>query len=331
MYYDAITIGDATNDIFMKPHEASLIASPQCPPQGVCDLSMICWGFGEKITVDEIYYDVGGSACNVAVGLSRLGYQTGIITALGDDLFAQRIQQQLKKEKVFSNYIKILKNIDTSFSVIITYRGERTILVYHGLDDYSRLSIPRSLKTKWLYIGPLGNNYQPLYQRIISLVSERTISLALNPGAIQIKDNDPSLQSLLRVTKVLFLNKEEAINLLRMPGLPQIKELLIKLKDLGPKIVVVTDGKHGAYAVEENNFYHIPIFSVQKIDVTGAGDAFSSGFLASYIKEERIEKALCWGVINSAWVVKYRGAQSGLLKLSRLRKNLSTAPKIYKI
>lgn len=329
--YDVITIGDGTNDIFLKPHEASLIDSPECPERGVCDRSLICWNFGEKITVDKVYYDVGGSACNVAVGLSRLGLKTALICALGSDSVGEKVKKKLAKEKIPQQYLKILKNIETSFSVIINYQGERTILVYHGLRDYSRLTIPRSIRTKWLYLGPLGKNYQSLYQQAISLASEKNISLALNPGVIQIKDKDILLKSILRVTKILFLNREETIDLLKIPGLPRTKDLLVKLKSLGPEVVVITDGKNGAYATEGINYFHLPAGHAQKIDSTGAGDAFSAGFLASYFKEENISEALRWGIINSTAVIEEIGAQTGLLRLGQLQKDLLASPAIYKL
>lgn len=329
--YDVITIGDGTNDIFLKPHEASLVNSPECPQKGACDKSLICWDLGEKIIVDSVFYDVGGSACNVAVGLSRLGLKTAIICALGKDMGGERVEKKLAKEKVSREHIKILRDIETSFSVIINYKSDRTILVYHGLEDYSRLIIPNSVKTKWFYTGPLGKNYESVYNKLTSLISEKNISLAFNPGAIQIRDNSTKLKSLLRISKVLFLNREEAQDLLKIPKIPEVKDLLIKLKELGPEIVVITDGKNGAYAAEQNEYWYIPALKTDVLDSTGAGDAFSAGFLACYINKGNVKDALKWGIINSTSAIEKLGAQTGSLKSSQLKKDLVAAPNLYKL
>jgi len=329
--FDVITVGSSTSDIFLHPEDTSLVAPPGCAKNKTCHKSLICWNYGEKINVEEVHYDIGGSACNVAVGLSRLGFNTAIISALGKDLGAERVKNQFTKEKVSDSYLKTFSNFETSFSVIITYRGERTILVYHGLRDYSKLNIPKNLSTKWLYVGPLGNNYGPLYNKIISLVSQKNIHLALNPGVIQLNDLDHSLKSILRVTKILFLNKEEAIDLVRPTNILEAKDLLIKVLELGPEVVVITDGKNGAMAGTKKEFWQISSLKVDVRDSTGAGDAFSSGFLASYINNQNIKESLKWGIINSTSVIENIGAQAGLMKMAKLKRDLIASPKLYSL
>lgn len=329
--FDVVTVGHSTSDIFLHPEDTSLVRSPSCAPDKVCHKSLICWNYGEKINIEDVHYDIGGSACNVAVGMSRLGFKTALITALGKDSDAERIEDKLLSEKVANNFLKKFSDCKTSFSVIITYRGERTILVHHGLSDYSKLNIPKNLSTKWLYVGPLGNNYGPLYSKIVGLVSQKNICLALNPGVIQLEDLDHSLKSILRVTKILFLNKEEAINLVRPQNVLESKDLLIKTLQLGPEVVVITDGKNGAIAGTQKEVWQISSLETDARDSTGAGDAFSSGFLASYINTQDVKESLKWGIINSTSVIEHIGAQSGLLKMSKLKHDLVAAPNLYKL
>jgi sugar/nucleoside kinase (ribokinase family) len=52
--------------------------------------------------------------------------------------------------------------------------------------------------------------------------------------------------------------------------------------------------------------------------VTGAGDAFASGFLSAYILKKPIREAMKWGIANSASVIGEIGAQTGLLHRERM-------------
>jgi len=71
--YDIITIGGATRDIFL--------ISDQYQVEG--DTLKLTWG--EKLVAQQIILDIGGGACNGAVGLSRLGLKTAFWSQVGND------------------------------------------------------------------------------------------------------------------------------------------------------------------------------------------------------------------------------------------------------
>jgi ribokinase len=104
-----------------------------------------------------------------------------------------------------------------------------------------------------------------------------------------------------------------------------------KLHELGPKIVVITDGPKGAYAYSENKAWFMPIYPDPKPPVqrTGAGDAFASTFTAACILEKSVEEALFWAPINPMSVIQQSGAQFGLLPRERLEYFLAQAPQEY--
>lgn len=322
--YDIVTIGDCVRDIFIKPHDAEM----EKKKYGEVKL---CFEHGSKISIDEIHREIGGSACNVAVGMSRLGYQSAIIGATGTDSEAEKIHERLLLENVDTRMLKSFSKMETNFSVIIVYKGDRTVLVYRGLKDYSKVKIPKTLPTKWLYLGPVANSFQANYKDIIRLVSEKSISLAINPGHRQIVEGREALKRLIYVSKVLIVNKEEAIDLTKMSTFSTIKELLKRIKSYGVEVVLITDGKNGAYSYGGNDFLGIKIHQVETIDTTGAGDAFSSGFLGSFIRNNDIPEAMKWGVINSASVVTDFGAQKKLMTRQELEKYSQSAPDVYNL
>ncbi|MBI3888064.1 hypothetical protein HY310_03285 [Candidatus Microgenomates bacterium] len=104
------------------------------------------------------------------------------------------------------------------------------------------------------------------------------------------------------ITDVLILNKEES-------------EIL---GTLGPQITVITDGSSGAKVISKDGQIEKPSVSTKVVEVTGAGDAFSSGFLAALFNEKDLQIALSWGLKNSASVVSKIGAIEGLLDYERI-------------
>jgi len=323
MKYDIITIGDATEDVFVVPQLE--VTRSRTAVSG----KSICFEFGEKIPLESAQYEVGGSACNAAVGFARLGNKVAIVCALGEDTPKQRVLQVLSDENVDQKLLTIDENLKTSFSVIFSMDGERTIFVYHGVKDYSKLKIAKCLDAKWIFVTPLGENTEEIEKRVIEAVSEKGARFAWNPGSLQIGQGINHYKHLLKCTSVLFLNREEAIKFLNFTSRPEIKDAMRKIAMYGPKIVVVTNGKEGATVFDGKDFYDMKARQITKrVDSTGAGDSFATGFLGRIIAENSktidenlIRNALEWGMANSNSVIQYIGAQKGLLTKSEINES----------
>jgi len=320
--FDVITIGDCVSDLFIKPHEVDSFRNK-------FNGTEICFPHGSKISVDEFHRSVGGSACNVAVGLSRLGYKSAIIGALGADSEAEKIRNKLAEENVDTANLKNYAGASTNFSVIIVYKNDRTVLIHRGLKDYSKIKIPKNIKTKWLYLGPVANSFEPNYKEIIRLASEKNVNLAINPGYRQITEGREALKRLIYVSKVLIVNKEEAIDLAKTGNFSNIKELLKRLKSFGAEVVVITDGENGAYLAFEDSFYGVKKHETEVVDATGAGDAFSTGFLASIFGDNSPVESLKWGIMCASEVINSYGAETKLPNLEKLKKLVKMTPDVY--
>ncbi|HEY9658052.1 MAG TPA: carbohydrate kinase family protein, partial [Allocoleopsis sp.] len=91
------------------------------------------------------------------------------------------------------------------------------------------------------------------------------------------------------------------------------------LQALGPKKIIITDGKNGSYGIDENGETHwLAIDGGKAIERTGAGDAYTSGFIGATLAGLSFEKAMEWGAHNSTSVVSKIGAQEGLLSREQL-------------
>jgi len=319
---DVITIGDAMKDIFVFPS----INEMEKPISGdkinlSRDEKFMVLDYGGKISVSDAEISIGGTACNVAVALAKMGLKSGIVSAVGEGSEGEEIINRLEENHVNTKYIEMYPEKKSSFSVIISYKAERSILVYHGFTP-EEFILPKESDNKWFYIGPLGEDYKNLYLKLTAMAAEKNIKIAINPGSIQINDGLTSFGGLLRVAKVLFVNKEEAKKLAKIQQVLTLKEITKALLKTGVETVVVTDGRNGACAASGDNFYKIGIFPGDRLDSTGAGDAFASGFMAGLIKNEKIVTCLQMGAINSASVVGKIGAQKGLLSYSVIKSKI---------
>ncbi len=312
-----ITIGDIKLDTFVVLDEASLqcqLKMPEC---------LLCLDYGKKIAVDVVDSQVAGSAPNVAIGLSRIGFGAAVISNMGEDSTRQLALQHLKKEKVSSAYIHIAKREQSSYSVVLNFKGEKTILTSHIRHAYR---LPPTLpKTRWMYVCEMGQGYEPLYRSVTSLARNDGMLIGFNPGSIQIEERKPSLYSLLKQVYVLFLNREEAQAVAQESTL-EIHRLATALWKLGPRKVVITDGKNGSYSFDGQELNFCPIFPGKLVEATGAGDAFATGYLAALMGGQMHDEALRWGAVNSASVVGQIGPTAGLLSRTQIRARLRLHP-----
>lgn len=315
--YDLITIGDIKLDSFVVLPSATL----RCELLAQGKRCLLCLEHGAKIPVDDFEPQIAGSAPNVAVGLARLGLKTAIYSIVGDDATGKLAFARLHEEHVDTRYLKIARRERSSYSVVITYKGERTILAAH---QPHRFHLPRLRATRWLYLSEVGTDYADLYHNTLALVRAKKLRLGFNPGAVQLRDGMKHLRELLAVTEVLFVNREEAIAILRKRNHPDIRRLVHELWKLGPRVVVLTDGAAGAYAFDGGKTWFLPVFPTTVVEMTGAGDSFAAGFLAGRMYEKPIEECLRWGTANAASVIAHVGPQPGLLTKTQMLRALRT-------
>ena len=299
-------------------------------PEDITSQKKLAFELGAKYQIDDRFEALGGCAANVSAGLARLGIKVGCCTKVGDDLLGEWIKNELKKKGVDTNLIQTEKNCKSDLSAIIVNAksGERTI--FFNRDANEKLEIfPKKLKdTDWIFVSALNGDWEKNLDAIISLIKKEKIKLAFNPGQRNIKDNPWKITEAIKNCDLLLLNKDEAIEITRNLQLTTSDEqlnkevfLAEKLRELGPEIVVITDGLRGAWASGGKNLFYIQATEDSPTDTTGAGDAFSSAFLAGCFKGKKIEESLKWGAANGGNAVKFYGAIEGLLNIGSMEKS----------
>jgi ribokinase len=322
--YDIVSIGETAVDAFIRIKDASLH----------CDINkencQICMDFGAKIpyeSVAEIF--AVGNAANSSVSASRLGLKSALIANVGDDRNGEECLNSLKKEGVQTELIKINTDKKTNYHYILWFEDDRTILQKHSDFIYE---LPTIGKTKWIYLTSLGEKSLEYHNQILKyLENNPDTKLAFQPGIFQIKMSYEALKEIYQRTEVFFCNLAEAKNILNIKDSIETKDLIKKIKDLGPKIVILTDGINGAYSYDGIEFLFIPPYPDPKApyERTGAGDAFASTIVSALCLGKDLKEALLWGPINSMSVVQDIGAQKGLLSKEQIEEYITKAPENY--
>ncbi|MEX0748713.1 MAG: carbohydrate kinase family protein [Candidatus Saccharimonadales bacterium] len=267
---------------------------------------------GAKLELDKVIFDTGGGATNAAVTFARHGFETQFLGKIGDDPAGAHILQDLQREGVKTGRIKCDLDGTTGYStLLLAPRGERTVLVYRGVsqelsaDDFDNFA---RLKTDWLYVSSLSGNF-PLLEAIVAFAQKSDVKLAINPGSAELKQA-ARLKKLLPNFAVVSLNKEEAGELSEAKTSAQRAADIARLAD----IAVVTDGAKGSAASDGTSIYQAGLYEdTPVLDRTGAGDAFTSGFVASIARGTDIPTALTFASANSTSVVGQIGAKAGIL------------------
>jgi len=343
-----LTIGGATEDVYLDYEGADCMKIMQSDG----DKNFLLFESDAKIEVDKVLYFTGGGATNSAVSFKRLGFDVSCFCMTGDDKESKHILDVLKKEKVNTSNIATSKKYPSGRSFIInSLKRERTIFAFRGSNGFlQKKDLPlKSIKeADQLYITSLSYETSKILKDITTFAKKNKVPVAINPGKSQLSKGAKYLKESLKNIDTFILNYSEAKTFMwslvssnkcyKECMCPEEKEVTAKttflrtnfyfsipnfLKEvlsMGPKIVVVTDGKNGVYVATKNQMFFHPSLKIKVVDTVGAGDSFGSCFVACLAKGLKIEDALRYGIVNSASVIENMGAKPGLLRFNELEK-----------
>ncbi|MDD3694277.1 MAG: PfkB family carbohydrate kinase [Candidatus Pacebacteria bacterium] len=325
---DFLAIGDIVTDAFIELQDAEVhcnIDNENC---------MLSMRFGDKIPYkDVVVVAAVGNSPNAAVSAHRLGLQSAIMTHVGNDDFGRECIDELNKRGVSTEFVTVEEGKKTNYHYVLSFNAERTILIKHEDFTYNLHKQLKGLVPKWIYFSSVGEQALEYHHEVARWVKENNIKMAFQPGTYQISLGAEKLKDVYESSEIFFCNVEEAQKILETDS-RDLKELLLKMHKLGPKIISITDGPDGAYAYDSYNdeYWFHPIYPDPQtpIERTGAGDSFSSTFTVAITLGKSVAEALSWGPINSMNVVQHIGAQAGLQTREQLEEFLKNAPEHYR-
>jgi ribokinase len=330
-----LALGDVVIDAFIELQDARV----------TCDINdencTIGMRFGDKIPYKKATVIEGvGNSPNASVSASRLGLKSAILTHVGADKHGEDCVQALNDNAVDTSLIQKQEGFDTNYHYVLSYEAERTILIKHSEFDYDlEKELSEVESVDWMYLSSLAENSLPHHGEIAKYLKDNPkTKLAFQPGTFQIKLGYEKLKDIYESTELFFCNKEEANRILLEAGKIETAEtdmnvILKEMKNLGPKIAIITDGPDGAYTYDGEQILFVPMYPDPKppVERTGAGDSFSSALTSFIAGGMTLEEALLRAPINSMNVVQNIGAQAGLLTKEEIESWLEKKPKDYKV
>ena len=320
MSFDIITIGSATVDHFADTDSELIRIDTRCHHE-----ELIAFPLGSKLLINELKTTVGGGGTNTAVTFAHLGLKTAYLGKIGDDAAGDFVLSLLKQEGI--TFIGA-RDGQTGFSVILnSIMDDRSILAYKGANDHLLDEDIPHLDTKWIYLSSmLGESWQT----VVDIIAKGNFNIAFNPSNYQAKLGYKALSTLVDHVKILVMNREEACKFLGIDHTetPHYRELLEKMYELPPEVIVITDGKEGAFVYDGDHFFHgLPKPNIKILETTGAGDAFSATFTSAIIKGINTKTALDYAMTNAESVLQYKGAKEKLLLWDELIAQAEQTPR----
>lgn len=339
--FDVITIGSATMDVFVECDDANIVSVRKKDK----NTEFMSYPYGSKLEITAFDSQIGGGGLNTAMNFANLGFKTGAIFKVGDDIYSKGIFSAFENKNVdLSNVIQD-KSLSTGFSIILTsFEGDRTVLAHRGANALIReneINFDAIKNSKLLYIAPLNGQSNKVLDDIVRFAGDNNTYVCFNAGTTGIKKGFNYLKKILEYAQIVVMNKEEAsmatgiqlrsdtkdVKFSQEVIHPDLKEMFKKLKVSDYQIIVITDGGCGAYAFNGREYFYCPCFPGKVTSTLGAGDAFASTFCASLYKFGRdVCKSLISASINSTAVVSEFGATNGLLTFDEIEKRMAENP-----
>ena len=128
-----------------------------------------------------------------------------------------------------------------------------------------------------------------------------------------------SLRATLRKIDCLMINDEEVRQL---AGEFNLLKAARKILTMGPRVLVIKKGEHGAMVIDNNSLFALPAYPLDAIqDPTGAGDTFMGGFvgyLSQYpsFDDAAFKRAVVFGTALASFTVERFGPHQ-LLEIER--------------
>lgn len=324
---DVLCVGDVVTDAFIK------LFDDQAEVQNTKNGPLLAIPFATKLPFDyaEVIYAVGNAA-NAAVNFAGLGLSTAFVSNVGGDGAGRDIITALDKKDIDTRFIRVNSRKASNYHYVLWYKEERTILIKHEDYEYHWPKFKASEIPKWVYFSSISEKAIECHDDIADWLDDNPdVKLAFQPGTFQMKAGAERLKRIYAHSDIFACNREEAV-LITGGSYDDLHDLFNRFHQMGCKVVVISDGPKGSYASDGENRFKMPLYPDPKppVERTGAGDAFTSTFVASIISGNTIEGALQWAPISSMNVVQHVGAQAGLLNEKELAELLKKAPEWYK-
>ena len=253
----------------------------------------------------------GGSVANSIVGLSQLGDKVGFIGKVNDDDLGIKYEEGLKKENVEYFYSKKKEVLPTGTCLIlITPDSERTMCTFLGTagkineNDVDINAVKNSEIT--FLEGYLWDEGDPKKAFDKAIQNSNKTAMSLSDLFCVERHKSHFLNLVKNKLDIIFANEQEITSLIDTKSFDEVISFSKQLK----KLIVITRGEKGAYAIKGNEIFKCEVNkNLNIVDLTGAGDLFAAGFLHGHANDLSIQESLDIGTEMSSKVIQKIGAR----------------------
>ncbi len=164
-------------------------------------------------------------------------------------------------------------------------------------------------------------NIDPVLQRRVLEQIEKPSLVICDTMNFWIEGKNAELRETLTLVDVIILNDSETRLLAREPNLIKAARII---RGMGPKIIIIKKGEHGAMLITEQTIFSAPAYPMENLfDPTGAGDTFAGGFVGwlgktDDLSEENLKRAVIYGSAMASFCVE-KFSVDGLRNLTYLQ------------
>ncbi len=261
---------------------------------------------GETVHGHKFVTGPGGKGSNQAVAAARLGAQVTFIGCVGTDTFGDMAINIWDKEHIDTSHVK--RDPDTATGVapiFVDHSGENTIVVVLGAnlslspDDIA--AVTDVIAGADMVLTQLEVRHETT-AAALRIAREKGVASILNPAPAAELDADT-----IALADYLTPNQSELATLFGVSG--------ANLTDvpLGQgQTLILTAGGDGAFWRSADTTGQVPIFPVDVVDTTGAGDAFNAGLAVAVAEGKDLQAALRFANATAALCVTRPGTANSM-------------------
>jgi sugar/nucleoside kinase (ribokinase family) len=275
---------------------------------------------GGRHLVDEVRITAAGTAAGTSVDLAKLGIETVVLGAIGDDHLGELLVEMLRSHGVDTTRLVSKQGAQTSVSILlIGGDGERhTVLRLPGansdlsLDD---IDFDVIAEADLLHIGGadvLGDFAEEPLVEVMAFARSRGVATSLDVLGSCDERTAERLAPALRHAQYFLPNAEQLTGMTRCSDPSDAAQAL---RRLGVGCVVATLGAEGSLVSSDHGDAFLPAFDVQVVDTTGCGDAYAAGFIVGVLSGWSEAPAAWLGTAAAGLVAQGLGSDAGIRDL----------------
>lgn len=263
---------------------------------------------------------LGGSATYIAAAASYFTAPIRLVGVVGGD-FPKSGMEFLESRGIDLDGLEVVKEGKTfhwAGKYHYDLNNRDTLATHLNVFEKFNPKIPEKYKkSRYVCLG----NIDPVLQRRVLEQIDKPHLVICDTMNFWIEGKNAELKKTLELIDVIVLNDSEARLLSREPNLIKAARVI---RAMGPKIVIIKKGEHGAMLITEQTIFTAPAYPMENIfDPTGAGDTFAGGFVGWLGKtddfsEENLKRAVIYGSAMASFCVE-KFSVEGLADLTYLQ------------